>query len=416
MKSQSTNKKVFLVLEPYIFVRRKKNQLLLYNFMDGNYIINNSPLVSAVFKYNYSKMHIYKINNVCEQDEGLNEFIHEVERLFFGFRIETNSIKSLPIQFSPAVNIQSDRDITIFDFSRSDKALINLTEITVYLNSHPNTNELFFKEANKQIICPSTDTIESELDLNKLVTFLNPCLKGDSLKILNIAGWQIDKYRYYQGLLSFVEQNELIFNFYVLINDNLDFLTNEILKNKPNIHFKIIVKPTLTKFEIKRLETLYSLCNNIDFHFVISSEKDYIYFEDIISKTQIKKFTFKPYYNGTNFNFFNESMFIEKEDIFSKVQTLNDIYSNILMNPLHFGKIQILSSGNVFANLNRNILGNIFDNNIYEIIYKEIKTGKTWFQSKSKNKPCKDCIYDFLCPPISNYEYVIKKNNLCSIN
>ncbi len=29
-------------------------------------------------------------------------------------------------------------------------------------------------------------------------------------------------------------------------------------------------------------------------------------------------------------------------------------------------------------------------------------------------EPCKDCVFNSLCPPISNYEHVMGKHDLCS--
>ena len=38
------------------------------------------------------------------------------------------------------------------------------------------------------------------------------------------------------------------------------------------------------------------------------------------------------------------------------------------------------------------------------------------FYNIDKVYPCKSCLYNFLCPPISNYENVLRKTNLCNIN
>jgi hypothetical protein len=61
------------------------------------------------------------------------------------------------------------------------------------------------------------------------------------------------------------------------------------------------------------------------------------------------------------------------------------------------------------------ILGNIYTDNIYEIVSKEIEEGKSWFRIRS-HAPCNDCVYQWLCPPPSNYEIAIGRPNLCFIN
>ena len=58
-----------------------------------------------------------------------------------------------------------------------------------------------------------------------------------------------------------------------------------------------------------------------------------------------------------------------------------------------------------------NIFGHVADS----ASSKEIHESKNWFRTRSKVKPCKSCIYNALCPPISNYEYYLKEYNLCNI-
>ena len=50
-----------------------------------------------------------------------------------------------------------------------------------------------------------------------------------------------------------------------------------------------------------------------------------------------------------------------------------------------------------------------------EAVYKEIRSGNSWRLVRKKIKICQDCLYNQLCPPLSNYEYAIGKNNLCHV-
>jgi len=49
----------------------------------------------------------------------------------------------------------------------------------------------------------------------------------------------------------------------------------------------------------------------------------------------------------------------------------------------YIGKINIMPNGVAYANLNHLALGNIYTDNIYEIVHKEIEEGKSWFRTKS---------------------------------
>jgi pseudo-rSAM protein len=52
-------------------------------------------------------------------------------------------------------------------------------------------------------------------------------------------------------------------------------------------------------------------------------------------------------------------------------------------------------------------------NNI--ILFIEVEEGKSWLRIRNQ-APCSTCIYQWLCPPPSDYEIVIGRPNLCHIN
>ena len=75
-----------------------------------------------------------------------------------------------------------------------------------------------------------------------------------------------------------------------------------------------------------------------------------------------------------------------------------------------------MSDGNIYSNLNEKAIGNIKNMDLSKAIYKEISVGKGWWKTRANVVPCKNCLYKFICPPISNYEYAIGRYNLCKIN
>ena len=128
----------------------------------------------------------------------------------------------------------------------------------------------------------------------------------------------------------------------------------------------------------------------------------------------IEKYQIIPVYTGNNLRFFEENVFLTKEDILSTMMTIQDFFSRQVVNLNDFGKINILPNGDVYANLNQPKLGNIYDNTIYELIEKEINTGQSWFNIRNY-KPCCDCVYQWFCPSPSDNEIILKRNNLCLI-
>lgn len=94
--------------------------------------------------------------------------------------------------------------------------------------------------------------------------------------------------------------------------------------------------------------------------------------------------------------------------------TKREIYANQTINRNEFGKITVLPNGDILANPNNKKLGTIKDDRIHDIIYREMTEGNSWLRIRDQ-KPCCDCIYQWLCPSPSNYESVIGKPNLCHV-
>ena len=152
-----------------------------------------------------------------------------------------------------------------------------------------------------------------------------------------------------------------------------------------------------------------------EYVFNVSSMDDCQQSEQLIEQFQIKKYQIKPVYTGDNIGFFEENVFLAKEDILSTPITIKDIFANQAVNLYDFGKINIMPNGDAYANVDHPVLGNIYSHSIYEIVYKEIDGGKSWFRIRNQ-EPCSNCIYQWLCPPPSNYEIAIGRSNLCHVN
>ena len=90
------------------------------------------------------------------------------------------------------------------------------------------------------------------------------------------------------------------------------------------------------------------------------------------------------------------------------------IFTRQVMNENFFGKLTIMPNGDVYANVNVKVLGNLKSNSLNELVYKEMSQKESWFL-KRENQPCCDCVYKLLCPSPSNYELAIGKMNLCTI-
>jgi len=73
-----------------------------------------------------------------------------------------------------------------------------------------------------------------------------------------------------------------------------------------------------------------------------------------------------------------------------------------------------MPNGDAYANIHYTALGNIYTDNISEIIHNELEKGKSWFCIRNQ-APCNNCIYQWLCPSPSDYEIAIGRPNLCHV-
>ena len=94
--------------------------------------------------------------------------------------------------------------------------------------------------------------------------------------------------------------------------------------------------------------------------------------------------------------------------------SIKDLFAKQALNTSDFGKINVMSNGEVYANVKHPALGNIHSHSVYEIINKEIEEGRSWLRIRNQ-APCNQCIYQWLCPAPSDYEIEIGRPNLCHI-
>jgi pseudo-rSAM protein len=155
--------------------------------------------------------------------------------------------------------------------------------------------------------------------------------------------------------------------------------------------------------------------SRIDFNFIIRSLEEYNNVAAILSETGLKRVFFLPYYDKENMEFFRENIFLSRDDIMGSKPGQRQVYSRQILNDQGFGKLYVMPSGEVFANMNEAPLGNIHNETITGLVKREIYTGKGWNLNRMQVSPCSGCLYRFLCPPVGNYERFMQRFNFCDI-
>ena len=180
---------------------------------------------------------------------------------------------------------------------------------------------------------------------------------------------------------------------------------------------EIFVNPP---YQTDKIETIINLLEkqNMDYllRFRVASDSDYELFNtNFVPLLPENTYITEPLFNVKNLDFFEKNVFINETDIFAEPIPQRTVFANSILNSNFFGHLYIDCTGDVKSNPNcKQLLGNISTHTFYQLIAEELINCHSWKKTRTKS-PCNKCVYQFLCPPPSNYEYALKQNNLCHI-
>jgi len=149
-------------------------------------------------------------------------------------------------------------------------------------------------------------------------------------------------------------------------------------------------------------------------HFIVQNEEEINLVENMTNSLHIQDYEMHPYYNGENIDFFKTCVFLSQDDILGNAVSQRRIFCNQALNSNFFGSLTVLPNGDVVANINKPVLGNITTTPVLELITKELEDNTAWRKTRDE-KPCSECLFQYLCPPMSNYEMALNCNNLCQL-
>lgn len=374
----------WFMIEPYVFVGMSSQSVLLYNTLDGVSLESDKNEVVELLSdlLVVENCGVVLLTNERYNQKDIKYFIRELREKYMGDVIDVSLSKGKPIQLLPYFNFQNKLGIyKKHNFPSFKNALESLFEISIHLDSTSDVTKLipFLKSIPGAPIFNIIGDIWEVHNCEKLFDYLNTVL---SLKIICCS---------YKNKINLRRDLDNNFSFKILIDFPID----------------------LQKWKEMRL----SLLNHnlpIEYVFEVSSEDEVEMAEQFIGKFHIKKYRLDPIFTGENNCFFEDYIFLDKEDILAVPMSIKDFFIHQSMNIYDFGKINIMPNGDAYANLNYPSLGNIYKDDIYEIVQNEIDEGESWFRVRNQ-APCNDCVYQWICPSPSNYEIVLRRPNLCHV-
>jgi pseudo-rSAM protein len=397
-------------LNPYIYYTvNPAGKLLLYNTKTGANIVSYSCICRELIEdvYNPANLGVIDLTDKYLNHPDAVCFIEQVVEKDFGKVIDIAPDMPKIINLLPVLNLQDDVE-RLKDDDESDvgeKSLRYLNELNIYLNNLCDLDCLYcpiYYKQSKSCYKGNPNTL-IPYEIKRLLD----SLVYSSLKRIDFLGGNILLYPYLNELIGLLKNYDFDFHFWIdienLMPTNHDF---DIIQDV-TMHFPI---------DIEAVKEYISMNKNDrqTYHFFIEDEEQYNVATSIIESAGVANYQIIPVYTGKNITFFEKNIYLSEEDIFVSPIPHRIIFCNQKLNSNHFGKLYVLSNGEIKANINAPTLGNIYTNSLLEVIAAELNANTAWRVFR-KDPPCNDCLYQYLCPPPSNYEIVTNKPNLCHV-
>lgn len=399
-------------IEPHIYFSKTPENILFYNTIEGTQLLyHRTTRIYKMFcfdtlKINYNDLSIPEVKS----------FIKEAREGNFGDLMDSSYSPEKPLEMITPLNNWSRG---VFDKDQSGLHVVsqayNLKEISIYINDKCDIDCSQCKSAYKQLLC-CTKGNNKELDYQDIMNFLEDRPKNLNLRV-NILGGNILRYsklkEFTNGLIK--DQN-ILKVFYIHYLNVAEYVEDLLFLLNPYVIVNIVVTcPVKTKFILNTIERLLKHNIRIVLTFLVENEDDLDVVERITLQIPEIDFIVAPFYNGNNLNFFKELVFLTKESILESKPSVYELIGKKMRNANFFGKFTIMSTGDIYSNVNRKPLGNMKDCNMLDIIQKEMEDKTSWYLLRQETEPCINCIYSLICPSISNFEFAIGKNNLCNV-
>lgn len=408
-------------IEPYVHISIEENNIILYNTLNHSLLEenqNNEILLLIQRIVNRENLYTCALNEEEFQSQTIKNFIEKIRSNFMGDIIPQSMVEGKPIQLPPDVKIMKKIRPSLLDNSgfTGHHLMENLTHLSLYINNFNNPSPDFPLTAYTQFLAPNfKGDIPQELNPTHIFGILNELQSGVP-GIIDILGGDIFASSYLEELvqtLNTIPSKKKYHTHYLHIS-KISSYPNSLGNGENELHMMIHFPIQKEHFE-NAIQRLQKVGIPTKIHFIVSSIEEFEQADNIIKEYNLLGVVFNPYYTGDNMEFFEQTVFINREDLLEEGPSMKDILLRGQINPLSYGHITILSNGDIHTGLNDSPFGKLGSDSIHDVLFKAITNDCIWFKSRSQVSPCNKCVFRQLCPPVTSYEYAMNRHNLCHI-
>ena len=400
---------MWLVLEPFVHGAVSENDALLYNSVNKTSLVSKgSEEIADKIRQLLDPQNGYVIS--IQKDDlnqpALCKFVAELRKKFMGDLLDPAWSASKPFNILPEPVVKQ----------KSAELGNYLGEITFHVNSSDLPMLEKFKAGYLQFPFPIYSPVPGEILSTDRIRAAASTIESLPFATINFVGSGIYCDPHYSQLAEVFRSTPFRTIFHVPLWELSSPVHERMCKNE-----QLAVYVTFPA-DPRQLDLLDEVIRKYprkgcpDVNFIVQNNDEVDQASEIISGMGLRRFFFKPYLNGENMQFFREQVFISEDDILASKPTQNQIFSRLTMNEHDFGKLTVFPNGEVYANVNDEPLGNLENLNLKELADRARDGNTSWMRRRTELNPCRDCLYRFLCPPVSNYEIMMKKFNFCHIH
>lgn len=371
-------KKYWFYIDTYVHLFLKKDSLLLYNSYTGKILEykGNAEIIKLAKRLLAPRnLQVILLAESDLDQPAIGGFVSDIRENFMGDLLDVAYSNGKPILMPPLVKNQMDVKLLKGekDLSVGEDIISYLTEISLYINENCNQGCSICRKSYKQFLCcTSRENWKNELKMGH-ITGLFSEIKHSSLSRVNILGGDFLAYNDLNGLISILRTLDCEKNYY------LHYLNLLVHKNKlkhiadGDSLLTIIVNFPLNEEKLhEALIAVHRSKVQERVMFIIHDTSDFESSESIAMKYGIENASYIPFFNGNNLPFFEENLFITREELESDQVSSKEIYARGFVNPLNFGRLLVFPGGKVYANVNDPVLGNLERDSIYNLLSKAL--------------------------------------------
>lgn len=412
-------KHYWFYLEPHVYIAVKGNDLLLYNIVTGKFLsyFNQPRLIDFILDLKREEnLYALKISEEYLRKKGLKSFIDDILEHFMGDMVDVSLSKKKPFLLSPQFDVQpKDREPGRRTFKNVSKdSFLAIDELTFFVTDDCDEGCVECSTAFRQFPWCTRGKDSNELVLEDIKKILDET-RGGRIKKINIVGGDLTKYSRLDELIDLLNSKTVRINYFIHFLHLKKGPLEELKQIGPGSNIRLLIESSSLRNPacVRFLKEVIS--DRLKLIFLVQHEQDFPNLEKVAGELNLINFSVQPYFNDKNLDFFKENVFINQEALNESIPDMDAIKARQSYNTLNYGKIYISSDGHIYSDLNAPPLGTVADMSMEEAVVLELKEQGNWLRARRNVSPCKDCVFDAICPPLSGFEYAVGINNTCNL-